>query len=256
MSPGTVLRAGGTLVITSFGLFYVKKHSRYRYLLIGVLALFFLLLTRSRAGIAATILAVFIYWILRKPITQKVAIVNFIICGIIFLFLSLSDSLWQNVFNLTLLGKSRVDFVSLTGRIPLWEVCISYIFDRPFLGYGFNSFWTGKHVLAVTNEANWPVGVPSAHNAYLEIALGLGIFGLIIYVFILLISIKKCYALFKTYHNEGYAFSFALLVWYSFITILQSKGFSPGIPVFILFTIIAKLAFYLPEITKTQLKHE
>jgi O-antigen ligase len=69
---------------------------------------------------------------------------------------------------------------SLTGRIPLWEIVIREIAERPLLGYGFSAFWTSWEGERVSDTVAWDVAVPNAHNGFLEVGLGLGLIGVAI----------------------------------------------------------------------------
>jgi len=82
---------------------------------------------------------------------------------------------------LALLGKND----SLSGRTDIWKAVLLSIAKRPLLGYGYAAFWEGfrgesaKVVLA----ANWFVSY--AHNGFLEVALELGMAGIVLVVWTL-----------------------------------------------------------------------
>lgn len=70
---------------------------------------------------------------------------------------------------------------TLTGRTPLWEILIEMIGERPWLGYGYSAFWLGmegpsRRVLSVID---W--GTPHAHNGFLDLALQLGLVGVLVF---------------------------------------------------------------------------
>jgi exopolysaccharide production protein ExoQ len=76
---------------------------------------------------------------------------------------------------------------SLSGRTDLWTGAIEKISQRPLLGYGFQAFWQvdggGADI--------WKMVLykpPHAHNGYLNIALDLGLLGLVIFLGSLLIA--------------------------------------------------------------------
>jgi len=82
---------------------------------------------------------------------------------------------------IALLGRSS----NLTGRTEIWSLVISFIQQRPILGYGYSGFWLGASPESfVVNRA---IGGPImySHNGYLEILLTLGVAGfLLMLVFI------------------------------------------------------------------------
>lgn len=70
---------------------------------------------------------------------------------------------------------------SLTGRTQLWDAVLVAIGKRPFLGYGFSSFWLGEvgPSVAVVDMVGWIP--PHAHNGFLDICLDLGVVGALIF---------------------------------------------------------------------------
>lgn len=71
---------------------------------------------------------------------------------------------------------------SLTGRIPVWTALVPYIQQRLILGYGFGeAFWKDPfYRLAVARAAG--NNVPFAHNGFIEVLLGTGITGLVLWI--------------------------------------------------------------------------
>lgn len=69
---------------------------------------------------------------------------------------------------------------SLTGRVPLWQMVIAAIRVRPWLGYGYCGIWSDQSTLAlyIWSSIHWIA--PSAHNAYLDVVLQLGVGGLLL----------------------------------------------------------------------------
>lgn len=88
-----------------------------------------------------------------------------------------------------LLGTSTLEAVSslfgrdatLTGRTDLWRYIIAMIQQRPWFGYGYETFWLWALPLRlpVDEGAGWVA--PNAHNGYLEVTLALGLVGLLIF---------------------------------------------------------------------------
>jgi len=66
--------------------------------------------------------------------------------------------------------------VKLTGRIPLWEVLIGEVVQRPWLGAGFATFWGSLDILQSFGVQD--LEAPSGHNGYLEELLNTGAVGL------------------------------------------------------------------------------
>ena len=77
-----------------------------------------------------------------------------------------------------LVGKDS----TLTGRTEIWQFVLQMIGSRPILGWGYLAFWTmsNPYAIELNNMLNWLV--PQAHNGILEIALHLGVVGVVIFV--------------------------------------------------------------------------
>ncbi|NER33276.1 MAG: O-antigen ligase family protein [Oscillatoria sp. SIO1A7] len=67
---------------------------------------------------------------------------------------------------------------TLNGRLPIWEIMIQRIGERPWLGYGYHGFWQGwdgKQSAEIWRTIHWLPG--HAHHGFLEVMLDLGILG-------------------------------------------------------------------------------
>lgn len=84
---------------------------------------------------------------------------------------------------LGLLGKDA----TLTGRIPMWLVVLrDHASQRPILGYGIGAFWNLEaHTLSVQQAVGWGYPVAIGDNGWLDVLLGLGLLGLVVFVVVL-----------------------------------------------------------------------
>lgn len=122
-------------------------------------------------------------------------IMTILITGVIaILFVSNTE------FILNSLGRDA----TLTGRTEIWPVVINKIQERPWLGYGYETFWLGKwegETADVWREIGGDFQPTHAHSGFLELYLGLGLIGLIIFaVSFLSISLQ---ALMWARHVQG-----------------------------------------------------
>ncbi|WP_417492735.1 O-antigen ligase family protein [Maricaulis sp.] len=69
---------------------------------------------------------------------------------------------------------------TLTGRTDIWGVLIEEIRTVPWTGYGYMAFWTAENgpVFWVRQATHWDV--PTAHNGWIEIALAIGVPGVVL----------------------------------------------------------------------------
>lgn len=69
---------------------------------------------------------------------------------------------------------------TLTGRTEVWAMTIDAVERRPWTGYGYSAFWRDVYGPSniIVDSLDWPV--PSAHNAWIEQGLSLGVPGIIL----------------------------------------------------------------------------
>jgi len=86
-----------------------------------------------------------------------------------------------------LLGRSS----NLTGRTEIWSLVLSFIPQRPILGYGYSGFWLGAspESLVVNRVMRGPVMY--SHNGYLEMLLTLGAIGLLLTLILIGSGVKR-----------------------------------------------------------------
>ncbi len=85
------------------------------------------------------------------------------------------------------LGRSS----NLTGRTEIWNMVVSFIPQRPILGYGYSGFWQGASPESTEVNRVMRGLVMYSHNGYLEMLLTLGAIGLLITVIYLCIGMKR-----------------------------------------------------------------
>lgn len=162
---------------------FVKLSGRYSWVfrLSYLLTLFCIIaMTRSVGGWVTcfcTMCSVLLLLQLRRASGRDRAAIVLIIVAIVaslaFLaFLSLEPLL-------ALLGKD----VTLTGRTVLWHFLSLSILKRPLTGFGYMTFWQGMQGESanIRTWMNWP-GISYAENGILELWLGLGLIGVILFV--------------------------------------------------------------------------
>jgi exopolysaccharide production protein ExoQ len=87
----------------------------------------------------------------------------------------------------------------MTGRVDLWEYSIDYIQQRPLLGYGYTAFWgvDSQPARRIREAVHWD-DAPHAHNAYIDLALSLGMVGLVTYFVMYFIVVKRSFRFFMS----------------------------------------------------------
>lgn len=155
-----------------------KSCNQYKSLMwIGAFLSFTLVILSTSATslvIVLTLLSLFpLYQALRWSYNWLIPVMSIVVFSsgvIILFFVSQLETI------LIVLGKD----ITLSGRIPLWELIINKINERPWFGYGYGGFWTGWNGESadIWRTQTWePNG---AHNGLLDIWLAVGIVGVIL----------------------------------------------------------------------------
>ncbi|MEQ8405239.1 MAG: O-antigen ligase family protein [Oceanicaulis sp.] len=116
---------------------------------------------------------------------------------------------------------------TLTGRTEIWAVLTGQIAERPLTGYGYGVFWEVEDGPAfwVRQATAWPV--PTAHNAWLETALAIGVpatlFAFAVILTGLAISARRLFAGFSAYWALPFLTSW-LVVSLSESNLLEQNG--------------------------------
>jgi O-antigen ligase len=157
------------------------QQSRYLWLLLSGLILFIGLILQSSAKGALLVLIVTVMLI---PIYQALRLSeNLIIPLLAVLCLAIGTVVIIFIANLepilTGLGKD----ITISGRTEFWPHLIDKIRERPWLGYGYHTFWVNGwkgEAADIWRYLKYGFEPPHAHNAVLEILLNTGLIGLII----------------------------------------------------------------------------
>ncbi|MEH2086420.1 O-antigen ligase family protein [Nostoc sp.] len=146
---------------------------RYRWLMWALCGVSVCLIILSRSTTSLTILLTMIlllpFYRSLKKTNYKLQVIT-ITSTLIFLMIS-SILLLNNAE--TVVGTSGKD-LTFNGRSDLWELVISKILERPWLGYGFSGFWTSNAASKLRATYDW---ASNAHNGFLELLLELGFLG-------------------------------------------------------------------------------
>jgi exopolysaccharide production protein ExoQ len=81
----------------------------------------------------------------------------------------------------------------LTGRTEIWSWTVSFIFERPILGYGYSGFWVGATAASAVVDQAMGAMIMYSHNGYLESLLTLGVVGLVLTLGFFGIAGKRAY---------------------------------------------------------------
>lgn len=88
---------------------------------------------------------------------------------------------------------------TMSGRIPIWDVSLGFIDQRPFIGYGHSAFWddTANRLQSFVRDSQIKHFPYYSHNGFIEIMISFGLLGLITFVLIFIGLIRNIYSILK-----------------------------------------------------------
>ncbi len=172
---------GQSMFISFLTFYFLSVSSKKNRLLLRIFCLLSVVLTLLAQSATSFVSVVFIFALAQgvKHLSLKskksvLLVLLFIIFSALLLFIIVIN------FN-TFLAANNKD-ITLTGRTPLWADLWVFIQQKPWLGYGYGSFFSGVHR---ETDLLWKVHqwVPvHAHNGYIQLWLHLGIVGLSVFM--------------------------------------------------------------------------
>jgi O-antigen ligase len=103
---------------------------------------------------------------------------------------------------------------TFTGRTDIWKYALTAISEHPWRGHGFEAFWFSealKHSLE--GKTKWLSQVATSHNSYIDVALTIGIPGLVLTLVAFLVQpLRDFHRPLPTAENAAFA-RFLLLLW-------------------------------------------
>lgn len=221
----------------------VKNMERRRIFFLGcaIIGFTFLLLTNSRTAFGSTLIVflLYLYKVLRKSGRITLCLTGIYIFCLLFLFFS--DTLFQFLWKAILLGREEPSTVTLSGRTLLWKDIMKYVAKHPFLGYGYDSFWTGGRIHKFENLQGWVVG--GGHSAYLDLLLGVGLVGMVTYILMLVVAIRRSHFYYKEFNKGEYLYFVVIISFAAINSLLESSIVETGTLSFLCWIALARLGF-------------
>ena len=236
---------GSLMVLSSIAFLLMPidnpKHRRYKWGGFAI-SLLFIIFSTSKTSIVVSFVTISIVLFYQK-FRWKGKISVFYIDAVLLFVGSIGTvviGLWVEI--LGLMGKDA----TLTGRTPMWNVALTELMYRPWLGFGRGAFWAEKSKYAI--DAGYAVSEgfvpPHAHNGFIDVMLDVGYLGFFVFMLSFSIaylrSLKLAYAsnklehmwplaylIFLTLNNmmESYMLRLANVYWVLYIaTVLSVKA--------------------------------
>jgi exopolysaccharide production protein ExoQ len=226
----------GLLLISGSALLpRIRRFWRPAYFMAMTLGVVCLFLTKSRTSLLCGVLALVYYWAGELRPKQLLA-TGTLLVGSLLAATFLPSKTVSQLDGMLLAGRDTDSYENFSGRLPLWNLAMEYVGERPLAGYGFNSFWTPDHIREVSAEVEWTVS--HSHNDYIELMLGLGAIGLSLYLSQLCRTWWLLRRSYERTRNPFVRFYLALLVFYLACMFTEAIAFDVGLPTFCLLSML------------------
>lgn len=217
----------------------IRRFWRPAYFMAMTLGVVFLFLTKSRTSLACGALALTFYWGGRLSGRQTLRLLyvsGILLVAVLFAATFVDSGVASQLDRTLLAGRDEETYQNLSGRIPLWSLCMEYVRVRPVAGYGFESFWTADHIRDISDQEGWTV--PISHNGFIELMLGLGVIGLTLYLYQLASTWRMLRRSYKATRDPFVRFYLALFVFYVMCMFAEAIAFDVGLPTFCLLSML------------------
>jgi O-antigen ligase len=172
-------QAGAVMVMIVFiGLFVARMRSLALGGLIAALAAIFLGFSQSKTAIGVMPLVFLLSAMIDRSRRPIIGIGLVVIILVAFNLFSVGTVIFEPVRRLVELVMPDATF---TGRTEIWQLGVDAVARRPLTGYGFSTFFgTDEVVYGLGENTTWANAATDAHNAYLNLALTIGLPGLLL----------------------------------------------------------------------------
>ena len=213
-------------------------------LFLGVVMLVSLVLSGSRSGFmgAAVCLTVIFFYVHRAKVVVLFLATLLPIGALVFLAPRLPTEVF---FDSRMIRQESLG--TFSDRLPVWIEAVDLIRERPFLGYGYgtNGFVVlGSADLALFQTAVYDEDLRNYHSTHFQLALDLGLIGLMVFWLFLISVLRRGIRLFRMESDDpplqlaGVAFfgAFLALLGDSFV---HGWVFAPGSSMAIIFWLVS-----------------
>lgn len=102
---------------------------------------------------------------------------------------------------------------TFTGRSAIWEFALAAVAEKPIIGHGYAAFWDDVTARQTSPGAEWATSAAHSHNSYLDLAVTIGLPGLVLVVLVLVLAPLGNFQTAQTHSRSGALAKLFLTVW-------------------------------------------
>lgn len=164
-------------VLVYLGIYLTSAGSFIMGPMIALLAGVFLVFT---GGKTSTVLCLIIYGLASLVYVTRSLWLKRMICFVPLIVMNLLTVGSAVSPSLAAITSRLVADPSFTGRTDIWQFALSAVAEKPFLGHGYAAFWDAAADRQTARGAEWAVTAAHSHNSYLDLAVTIGLPGLLL----------------------------------------------------------------------------
>lgn len=212
--------------------------------LIWAIAMVLVVLTGSRTGLGATLVALVAMLLYNRPAAERALSIGLLVAvlgGGLLISATADGPMRRSLFRAAAMGRTT-EVTTGTGRLPLWQNLMQYVEDRPLQGYGYEAFWTEGVMKTMLKDEDW--AAQHAHNAYLEATLQIGLVGLGLLVLTGLTALAAIAHYGKISGDPCAAYLFGAIIYLAVASMAESYATKTYFPIILLMMGVASIGCF------------
>ncbi|TFV36721.1 O-antigen ligase family protein [Bradyrhizobium frederickii] len=102
---------------------------------------------------------------------------------------------------------------TFTGRSAIWEFALAAVAEKPIIGHGYAAFWDDVTARQTAQGAEWATSAAHSHNSYLDLAVTIGLPGLLLVILVFVLAPLGNFQRAQAYSRSGALAKLFLTVW-------------------------------------------
>ncbi|MDN3276800.1 O-antigen ligase [Frankia sp. RB7] len=102
---------------------------------------------------------------------------------------------------------------TFTGRSDIWEFALAAVAEKPITGHGYAAFWDDVTARQTAKGSEWAVTAAHSHNAYLDLAVTIGLPGLLLVVLIFVLAPLRNFQQTQAHNRSNALGKLFLTIW-------------------------------------------